>query len=61
MVVTMAIVMGLTWTVFLYGTWVVGFNLGVFEVFAATSAFGLAGLVAMSWFVLSRRMRRSAP
>ena len=59
LMVTTAIVIALTWAVFLYAMWAIGFDLGAFETFLATSAVVLAGLVVAGWLTFSRRASKT--
>ena len=56
---TTAIVLTLTWVVFIYAASVVGLDLGVLVTFVATSAVVLAGVVVVGWAAFSRRARKT--
>jgi hypothetical protein len=59
LLVTTAVVLGLTWAVFLYAFSVVGFDQGVFEVALTTSVVLMAGIVIVGRLSFSRRARKT--
>jgi len=59
LLVTTAIVVGLTWAVFLYAFSAVGFDLGLFELVLTSSAILVVGMVVVGWLAFSHRARKT--